>query len=184
MLDENDSSFTCEDFVGASRVDMKFFFSFSINCGRETSERLFTERFSTRTTKTTETVSNSFKTAEFPLQPTVVKWISHEWGIILQSSFLCHPLSGHGIDHEAISMWNEKDEDWDSCAVSLQLLCISRSRWNDGDHKNKSSGDTRMGVLCGWRSKATPDNSLRKSASACWRASEPSIWLHLNCTEM
>lgn len=106
--------------------------------------------------------------------PTVVKWISHEWGIILQSSFLCHPLSGHGIDHEAISMWNEKDEDWDSCAISLWLL--SRSRWNDGDHKNKSSGDTRLGVLCGWRSKVTPDNFATQKRF-CLLASERALTL-------
>lgn len=49
---------------------------------------------------------------------TIVKWISHEWRIILQSSFLCHPLNGHGIDHEAISM-RKCNSERDSC----QLLC-------------------------------------------------------------
>lgn len=39
---------------------------------------------------------------------TMMKWISHERRIILQSSFLCHPINDHGIDHEAIAMRREK----------------------------------------------------------------------------
>lgn len=73
----------------------------------------------------------------------MMKWISHERRIILHSSFLCHPINEHGIDHEAIAMRRKKKKSdtteilVNCCAVSLQLFCI-RSQ-NDGDRKTKSS---------------------------------------------
>lgn len=81
------------------------------------------------------------------------KWISHEWKIILQSSFLCHPLlNGHGIDHEAISMWKQKlREILVNCCACFTPVALHPSQ-NDGDHKNKSRGEkTRAsGALCLW----------------------------------
>lgn len=46
--------------------------------------------------------------------------------IIQQSSFLCHPISDHGIDHEAISM-RKKYKRFLSTAVALKLFCIRYS---------------------------------------------------------
>lgn len=114
---------------------------------------------------------------------TIVKWISHEWRIILQSSFLCHPLNGHGIDHEAISM-RKCNSERDSC----QLLCrftpvVFASTVRMMANKNKSRRDTRMGIVNRWCSNCCAlITRLYKQSSSAVSSDSPSIQLHLNCT--